>query len=100
MGYLNTATTILATALTLQPSQICLEDNLNQDVLIRGVLYGWGNLQTRGWICPLWRIIQQIDLSITIRNGIVTRLCMLRGMHLFLLVRYSFPRILDFTDFF
>lgn len=98
MGYLRVVTTILATALTLQPSQICMDDNLNQDVLIRGVLDGWGDLRNRGNICPVWRIVQQIDLSITIRNGILTRLCMLRGMHLFLLVRYFVPRILYFTD--
>lgn len=99
MGYLRIATTILAAVLTLQPSQISLDENVNQDVLICGVLDGWEHLQNQDWICPLWRIIQQIDLSITINSGIVTRLCMLRGMHLYLLVRFFLPWILDFTDF-
>lgn len=87
LNYFHQALWILGSVFSLDPSQVCSADHLNQDILIRAVLEGWHILQHENNVCPLWIIIREIDASINIRSGPATRLAMLRGMHQFLLVR-------------
>ncbi|KAE8375821.1 hypothetical protein BDV26DRAFT_266907 [Aspergillus bertholletiae] len=56
---------------------ICSDDQLNQDAIIRGVLEGWHFLEDRPYSCPLWKVISQVDERIFMHSGIVTRLTML-----------------------
>ncbi|KAE8143458.1 hypothetical protein BDV38DRAFT_277478 [Aspergillus pseudotamarii] len=56
---------------------ICSDDKLNQDAMIRGVLEGWHFIEDRAYSCPLWKIISQIDERIFIQSGVLTRLTML-----------------------
>ena len=65
---------------------ICLNDQLNQDAVIRGVLEGWHVTQSRAYFCPLWSILEQTDERIFIKSGILTRFSMLRMIHLMLQV--------------
>ncbi|KAE8364912.1 hypothetical protein BDV27DRAFT_144882 [Aspergillus caelatus] len=56
---------------------ICSDDKLNQDAMIRGVLEGWHFIEDQAYSCPLWKIISQIDERIFIQSGVLTRLTML-----------------------
>lgn len=71
----------------LTPSQVCLNEPVNQDALIRGILFGWDKVQNGGFWCPLWEIIYQIDTVVFVRSRLLTRICMLRMIHLLLQVR-------------
>lgn len=86
MNYFRQAVRVLGSVFSLDPSQVCSADHLNQDILIRAVLEGWHIMQHENYVCPLWVIIREIDASINIRSGPATRLAMLRGMHQLLLV--------------
>ena len=72
---------------------ICLNDQLNQDAVIRGVLEGWHAIQGRAYFCPLWSILEQIDERIFIRSGILTRFSMLRMIHLMLQVCHALTSV-------
>lgn len=61
----------------LSALDICSDDKLNQDAMIRGVLEGWHFIGDRAYSCPLWKIISRIDERIFIRGGVLTRLTML-----------------------
>ncbi|KAJ5385701.1 hypothetical protein N7509_008242 [Penicillium cosmopolitanum] len=90
MNYFRQAVKILGSVFSLDPSQVCSADHLNQDILIRAVLEGWHILQHENNVCPLWAIVREIDAGINIRSGFATRLAMLRGMHQLLLVNGPF----------
>lgn len=66
---------------------VCLDEKLNQDTLIRGVLRGWDNLQPQNRPCPLWDVLRSIDEGLFILSETTTRLSMLRAVHFMLLVR-------------
>jgi hypothetical protein len=66
---------------------VCLDDRLNQNALIRGVLRGWDSLQALSRRCPLWDILRLIDEALFLLSEITTRLSMLRAVHFMLLVR-------------
>ncbi|KAE8333356.1 hypothetical protein BDV39DRAFT_199082 [Aspergillus sergii] len=68
---------LLAQWLGLSILDICSDDKLNEDAIIRGVLEGWHFLEDRAYSCPLWKIISQIDERIFIQSGVLTRLTML-----------------------
>ncbi|KAF9888232.1 hypothetical protein FE257_009227 [Aspergillus nanangensis] len=67
--------------------QVCRDDQFNQDALIRGVILGWEDLQSRDFTCPLWGILKHIDALLMTHTAIATRLALLRGVHLMLLTR-------------
>lgn len=67
--------------------KICLDDQLNQDAIIRGVLEGWHTLHDRLYSCPLWMLLGQIDERVFIRSGVLTRFSMLHMIHLMHQVR-------------
>lgn len=89
-SYLCYSTILLGAIHHLHLSQVSLNDEINQDALIRGVVEGWHVMNHKMPCCPIWDILRQIDSSIKIRGGIVTRLAMLRGIHLLLLVSCYF----------
>lgn len=68
---------LLAQLSGLSILDICSDDKLNEDAMIRGVLEGWHFLEDRAYSCPLWKIISQIDERIFIQGGVLTRLTML-----------------------
>jgi hypothetical protein len=70
----------------LKATQVCLDGPVNQDALIRGVLFGWEEMKNGGFWCPLWDVIYQIDSAIFRRSRLLTRICMLRTIHLLLQV--------------
>lgn len=86
MNYSRQAVQILGSVHSLDPSQVCSDNHLNQNILIRAILEGWHILQYKNNVCPLWVIIREIDASINIRSGLATRLSMLRRIHQLLLV--------------
>lgn len=77
---------VLASVHSVQPSQVCLDEQVNQDILIRGVMQGWVTLQNQEHLCPLWEILREIDERIFYLGGVLTRICMLRMVHLLLRV--------------
>lgn len=81
----------------LNVHKICLDDQLNQDAIIRGVLEGWNTLHDRVYLCPLWTLLGQIDEKVFIRSGVLTRFSMLRMIHLMHQVRLSIV-VRFFTD--
>jgi len=66
--------------------EVCLDDQMNQDVLIRGVMEGWEVVKSRVNVCPLWEILRSIDHLLFWTASPVTRLVMLRMIHCMLLV--------------
>lgn len=78
---------VLWKAHSLDRSQICTDDQLNQDALIRGIVAGWDAVECFPYFCPLWDTLRQIDKRLFRLSGAMTRLCMLRMIHFMLLVR-------------
>jgi hypothetical protein len=63
--------------------QISLEEQTNQDTLIRAILQGW---ETIVILCPLWAILRQIDSLIFESSSNITRFVMLTTIHRMLIV--------------
>ena len=78
--------TLLKQAQEARKVEVCLDDQMNQDVLIRGVMEGWEVVKSRVKICPLWEILRSIDHLLFWTASPVTRLVMLRMIHHMLLV--------------
>lgn len=81
----------VTTARRLSGTTVCADPSLNQDALIRGVLFGWDLITTASpnqWCCPLWQILHLLDKRIFHLSGTITRLCTLRMIHSLLLVGY------------
>ncbi|OJJ88301.1 DUF3425 domain-containing protein, partial [Aspergillus glaucus CBS 516.65] len=60
---------------------ICTNERLNHDAIIRGVLGGWHTLRGMTYSCPLWKPLSQIDECIFMHSGVLTRLSMLTMIH-------------------
>lgn len=79
-------TQVLRAAGAQAPSRVCIDHGLNQDALIRGVLYGWDDVAINGdFFCPLWRIISLLDSRIFRFSGTMTRFSCLYMTHQLLL---------------
>lgn len=80
---------ILARALRLSRFEVCTNDTVNQDILVRAVLNGWNDVseQYNGTtiFCPLWNLLRYLDKRIFCMSGFITRLCTLRMIHAMLL---------------
>ncbi|KEF58093.1 uncharacterized protein A1O9_06016 [Exophiala aquamarina CBS 119918] len=77
---------VLTTAHFLSRTSVCTDPSLNQDALIRGILFGWDNIITTSpFFCPLWEILRHLDKRIFQLSGTITRLCTLRMIHSLLL---------------
>lgn len=77
---------ILGSVYEIDPTEVCRDDQFNQDVVIRGVIRGWGVLQTQYFSCPLWSILKRLDTLLFMNASVACRLACLRGIHLMLLV--------------
>lgn len=77
---------VLGKSLGLSILEICCNDELNQDAIIRGVLEGWHFLEQRTYSCPLWKVISHIDERVFIHSGVLTRLTMLSTIFRMLVV--------------
>jgi hypothetical protein len=75
----------LTKAHLLHTSQVSLDDQTNQDALIRAVFQGWDIVERRGNFCPLWGILRFFDNNIFWVAHHTTRLVMLRMIHYMLL---------------
>ncbi|KAE9367998.1 hypothetical protein N431DRAFT_514683 [Stipitochalara longipes BDJ] len=73
--------------------EVCLEDHINQDVLIRGIIEGWEVVKSRVKVCPLWEILRSIDHLLFWMASPITRLVMLRMIHEMLLFKVSGKRL-------
>lgn len=82
-GYLDD---VLGSVFSVDPLEVCTNDIHNQDALIRGVVLGWNHIRKESFNCPLWRILSWTDELLTARTAIATRLALLRGVHLMLIV--------------
>ena len=86
----NIFSSVVRTARSLSQEDVCTDAQLNQDALIRGILFGWDDVMARSiFFCPLWEILRYLDKRIFRLSGIITRLCTLRMIHSMLLVRPS-----------
>ena len=70
----------------LTSNQVCQDELVNQDFIIRAVLQGWDTIEGRGCICPLWEMLHRIDDLIFCTSSNITRLVMLYTVHRMLLV--------------
>ncbi|KAK7883613.1 hypothetical protein LTR67_011023 [Exophiala xenobiotica] len=80
--------------------QVCTDEQLNQNALIKGVVEGWDSLQCQSLHCPLWDVLRRIDEGLFLLSNTMTRLAMLRAVHFMLLrlVRGSFSKLNDRLD--
>ncbi len=86
---------LLTTARAFSNTSVCTDSSLNQDALIRGVLFGWDVVTTMSpFCCPLWEILRHLDKRIFQLSGTITRLCTLRMIHSLLLVNHPMSFIL------
>jgi hypothetical protein len=77
---------VLHSACTLDPSQVCADDETNEDAIIRGITQGWKNVRIRHpFFCPLWKIIRLLDSRMFRLSGTITRFCTLYMIHRMLL---------------
>ncbi|EME87169.1 uncharacterized protein MYCFIDRAFT_84235 [Pseudocercospora fijiensis CIRAD86] len=66
----------------LPPDRVCFEDRYNQDVIINAVLKGWRySLNRYDQICPLWEVLQTVDLCLFKECNLIERLGCLRMLH-------------------
>jgi hypothetical protein len=82
-------TSLLMEAQDARKVEVCLDDQINQDVLIRGIIEGWDVVKCRGKICPLWEILRSSDHLLFWMANPITRFVMLRMIHHMLLVRIA-----------
>lgn len=87
--------TALCKASSLSQSMVCTDMVLNQDALIRGVLFDWRDVSNPTPLyCPIWAILQYLDTKLFRLSGIITRLCTLRMIHHLLLVGSVIPLLI------
>lgn len=77
---------ILGLVHSLNSTQVCTDETVNQDALIRGVTDGWHTLQDSYDPCPLWDILRKLDECIFFQAPMLSRLSLLKGAHMLLLV--------------
>ncbi|KIM96677.1 hypothetical protein OIDMADRAFT_58251 [Oidiodendron maius Zn] len=75
----------LSKASQLTSNQVCRDELVNQDSIIRAILQGWETIEGRGYVCPLWETLHRIDDLIFCRCSNITRLVMLYTVHRMLL---------------
>ncbi|PPJ53646.1 hypothetical protein CBER1_00795 [Cercospora berteroae] len=66
----------------VSPDRVCYDDEHNQDVIISAVLKGWKFALSRyEQICPLWEILQMVDLCLFKECNMIERVSCLRMLH-------------------
>ena len=72
---------------SLRPEMVCVDDALNQDVLIRAILHGWDEaLASHEVSCALWIVVRNVDSLLFRHCNIKERICILRIIHQMYLV--------------
>ncbi|KAI5370937.1 hypothetical protein Slin15195_G018100 [Septoria linicola] len=62
--------------------RVCYDDEHNQDVIINAVLKGWKFALSRyEQVCPLWEVLQMVDLCLFKDCNMVERISCLRMLH-------------------
>jgi hypothetical protein len=74
---------------SLRDNDVCLDDATNQHMLILAMFEGWEAVESRFTLCPLWRILREVEYVVFSNTNTVERLVMLRMIHLMLLVRIA-----------
>lgn len=88
--------TALCKASSLSQSMVCTDMILNQDALIRGVLFDWRDVSNpTSLYCPIWEILEYLDTRLFRLSGTITRLCTLRMIHHLLLVGSVIPFLIS-----
>lgn len=77
---------ILAQVPLARKSDICHDDRINCDMIIRAVVKGWDAVPQRGNFCPLWAILRYLDDLLFSSCSMIGRLVMLRMIHCMLFV--------------
>lgn len=66
----------------IPPERICYDDEHNQDVIINAVLKGWKFAMSRyEQVCPLWEVLQMVDMCLFKDCNMVERISCLRMLH-------------------
>lgn len=76
----------LSKVLFLHRRDVILQEQANEDFLIRVILHGWENMECQHTICPLRRTLRQIDDLIFRDTSDMTRLVMLATIYKMLIV--------------
>ncbi|WPH00891.1 Hypothetical protein R9X50_00372500 [Acrodontium crateriforme] len=67
---------------SIPANQICFDDQCNQDLLVTAIVKGWDySLARFQQKCPLWTVLQLVDLSLFRFCNLVERLSVLRILH-------------------
>jgi hypothetical protein len=82
---------ILGSIYYINPQLVCANEQFNQDAVIRGVILGWDVLQKEDFVCPIWNILRRMDALLMMHATVPTRLALIRGIHMMLLVCISQP---------
>lgn len=82
-------THLLGMALVVDPSTVCRDQNLNQDAIIRGILYGWDDVLAGPYVCPLWEVVGRFDRFIFGFTSVLTRFSTIKTIHNFLMVCWT-----------
>ena len=78
---------LLGSIYRINPAQVCANEQFNQDAVIRGVILGWDDVvQKQAFVCPIWNILRRVDALLMMHASVPTRLALLRGIHMMLLV--------------
>lgn len=80
---------ILGSIYYINPQLVCENEQFNQDAVIRGVILGWEVLQKEDFVCPIWNILRRMDTLLMMHATVPTRLALIRGIHMMLLVCIS-----------
>ncbi|KAF2212175.1 hypothetical protein CERZMDRAFT_97459 [Cercospora zeae-maydis SCOH1-5] len=66
----------------VSPDRVCYDDEHNQNVIITAVLKGWKFALSRyEQICPLWEVLQMVDICLFKDCNMVERVSCLRMLH-------------------
>lgn len=67
---------------SIPADQVCFDDQSNQDIVVNAVLKGWKHALLRyEQVCPLWEVLQMVDLCIFKDSNLVDRIAILRMLH-------------------
>lgn len=81
----------LSKVLYLHRKEVILQEQANEDFLIRAILHGWENVECQHTICPLRRTLRRIDDLIFRDTSDITRLVMLATIYKMLIVSKIWP---------
>lgn len=75
----------------LHRKEVILQEQANEDFLIRAILHGWENVECQHTRCPLRQTLRRIDDLIFRDTSDITRLVMLATIYKMLIVSKTWP---------